>query len=181
MIGKNKVNIAIGIFIIIMIIMVYSCNKFNGSKIKISPKDEQSNTQLAPDFSENDLSGKNTISLSQLRGKIVLLNFWATWCPPCKAEIPDFIRLYSDNKDKLIIIGASVDENKSLVIPFFKSMKMNYPVIYATSDMISAYGGITAIPTSFLINQKGEIVKKFVGYRDKSEWSSEIKNLLTNL
>ncbi len=140
---------------------------------------KQTASVSAPDFSELDLFGKDMISLKSYSNKVILLNFWATWCPPCKAEIPDLIRLYNQYKGKFIIIGISVDQTGAdTVREFYKNYKMNYPVIMATSGILQNYGGITAIPTSFLISPDGKLIKTIVGYRSKDQYEAEIKPYL---
>lgn len=118
----------------------------------------------APDFSLPAPDG-TVLRLSDYRGKTVLLNFWATWCPPCRQEIPEFIRLYERYQGKgLEIIGISLDQGGAEEIKeFIKEFGVNYPIAMGDSDIIRAYGGIRAIPTSFLVNAEGRIVKKYVG------------------
>jgi|Deesub1362B_J571_1020462.scaffolds.fasta_scaffold01781_7 peroxiredoxin len=134
---------------------------------------------LAPDFELKDLEGK-TVRLSDYRGKMVILNFWATWCPPCRMEIPSFIRLYDEFKDKgLVIIGVSLDrEGKEVVQKFAANYKINYPVVMGDMNVVAAYGGISAIPTTFIINKNGRVVNRFVGLREESVFRSEIRKWL---
>lgn len=133
----------------------------------------------APDFSLTSISGE-TVSLSDSDGKVRIVDFWATWCPPCRKGIPEFVELYDQYKDQgLEIIGISVDQDGAEVVkPFAKKMKMNYPVLLDDGEVSKAYGGIRAIPTAFVINQQGEIVKKYVGYRPKDVFEADIQNLL---
>lgn len=132
----------------------------------------------APDFTLKSVTGK-TIKLSAYRGKVVILDFWATWCPPCRAEIPDYIKLYSEyRKDGFQMLGISVDQGGLAVVkPFMKKYEVNYPVVLATNNVIEAYGGIDAIPTTFVINKQGKIVDRFVGYRPISEFRNLIEKL----
>ncbi|MCP2519925.1 TlpA family protein disulfide reductase [Candidatus Aminicenantes bacterium AC-335-A11] len=119
---------------------------------------------IAPDFTLQDING-NLVRLSDFRGKIIILNFWATWCPPCRKEIPIFIKLYKKYKDEgLVIIGISLDRGgKEVVIPFVKKYGINYPVLIGTSEVEEAYGGIRGIPTTFIIDKEGKIRKKHIG------------------
>lgn len=132
----------------------------------------------APPFETMDIFGKEKVSISRWKGKVILLNFWATWCRPCKLEIPDLIELSVKYKNKLVIIGASVDDQKDAVPEFYKTNAMNHPVIYATSKMAADYGGIAAIPTSFVISTNGEIVTNIIGYRDLKGYETLLKQFL---
>ena len=112
----------------------------------------------APSWSLQDLNGK-TINSSDFKGKMVILNFWATWCLPCRAEIPDFIEMAKQYQDKgLVIIGISLDSvQPSEVAAFVKKAGINYPIVMGNQDVAAAYGGIEAIPTTFVIDAKGKL------------------------
>jgi cytochrome c biogenesis protein CcmG/thiol:disulfide interchange protein DsbE len=133
----------------------------------------------APEFTLQNLNG-DEVKLSDFSGKLVFVNFWATWCPPCRAEIPGFIKMYDKYKDQgLEIIGISTDrEGKEIVKQFVEKNKVNYPVLMYDMKVISAYGGITGIPTTFIVNQKGEIVNKYVGFPGDEAFEEEIKKWL---
>jgi peroxiredoxin len=134
---------------------------------------------VAPDFTLKDVDGK-TFSLSSTKGKVVILDFWATWCPPCRMEIPHFVSLYRDYRNKgLEIIGISLDRGGvSAVKSFVKSNGINYPTLMGDNKVTADYGGIRGIPTTFIIDRKGRIVEKYVGYRDKKIFEDAIKKLL---
>lgn len=133
---------------------------------------------LAPDFSLKLTDGKD-IKLSDHKGKIVIIDFWATWCPPCRRAIPDLIDIQKTYQDNLVIIGISLDtETKADVVPFIKKFGINYPVAYATMEVYQAYGNIESIPTSFIVDQSGKIVDAHVGYVDKSVYTNKIVELL---
>jgi peroxiredoxin len=133
----------------------------------------------APDWKLQDLNGK-TVQLSDFKGKVVVLDFWATWCPPCRAEIPDFIALQNQYKDKgLVVIGVSLDQGGTGVVSTFaKAQGMNYPIVLGTDDVAAQYGDIQAIPTTFVIDRSGKVVAKHEGQTDKATFESEIKKLL---
>ncbi len=134
---------------------------------------------VAPDFTLSSTNGKQ-IRLSDFRGKVVIVDFWATWCPPCKAEIPDFVKLYSEYKnDGFQMLGVSLDEGGAKnVVPFMKDHGMNYPVVFGTEEVVSAYGGIRGIPTTFVIDKKGYVRGAFEGYRQASVFENLLKQLL---
>lgn len=100
-------------------------------------------------------------SLSDFRGKKVVLNFFATWCPPCRAEIPDFERFYRENED-VVLIGINIQEDKTTVEEFLSSMGVTYPVLLDRDGKISAQFGIEGIPTTFLIDEKGKVIAKML-------------------
>ena len=131
---------------------------------------------IAPDFTQLEINTKEVISLQKYRGKVIILNFWATWCPPCREEIPDMVKIYEGNKSKMVIIGVSLDQNgPDVVRKFYKEYKMNYPVVMGTPKMMSDYQGITAIPTTFIIDKTGNIVKKIIGLRNKAQYEEDLK------
>lgn len=133
----------------------------------------------APDFTLQDLSGK-TISLHDFKGKAVLLDFWATWCPPCRREIPHFVDMYKKYQDKgLAIVGVALDDEGTKVVkPFVEEYKVNYTIVLGTPQIQRAYGGIQGIPTTFIIDKEGRIVHSFVGYREPEEIEKKIQPLL---
>jgi len=132
----------------------------------------------APAFSATGLDGK-PVALESLRGKVVLLNFWATWCKPCRAEIPDLIALQKEYAGKLQIIGLSTDdESPETVREFVREMGINYPVAMATDKIRALYGGVPALPTSFVVDTQGRVVQKHTGLRDPALYETEIRALL---
>ena len=137
-----------------------------------------SNPQQAPSVQATDLDGQN-ISSSDWKGKVVLLNFWATWCPPCRAEIPMLIQLKDLYKDRLVVVGVSLDDDPAeQVKKFAASNRFNYPVIMATREIISEYGGVPALPTTFVINPDGKVVQKHIGLYHSYVYEGEIRALL---
>ena len=119
------------------------------------------------------------VKMADYKGKVVLLNFWATWCGPCKVEIPAFVELYDQYKDKgLIIVGVSVDDSPEQLQAFMKEYKMNYPVLQMTPDVETAYGPFYGYPTSFFISRDGSICLKHLGPATKEQFEKEIKSLL---
>lgn len=131
-------------------------------------------------FTMKDLDGKD-VSLSSFKGKVILLNFWATWCGPCKAEIPGFVELQDQyGKDGLVIVGYSVDDEAPKARAFANEYKMNYPVLLGLGreDVQEAYGPIWGIPASFIISRDGRVCQKHLGIAPKAVFEKEIKALL---
>jgi len=137
-----------------------------------------SNPQPAPPFLLQDLDG-NVVSTAQWQGKVVLLNFWATWCPPCRQEIPILVDLAKKYKDNLLIVGVSVDDGSpDAVREFAKAFHMNYPVVMWSHELVSEYGGVPALPTTFLINKDGRVVQKHEGLYPPEVYDTEVRALM---
>jgi len=137
--------------------------------------------KAAPDWQLSDVDGK-PVKLSDFKGKVVILDFWATWCPPCRTEIPSFVALQKKYADKgFTVIGVSLDEQgPSVVKPFMRSFGMNYPVVMGTPKIVLDYGGITAIPTTFVIDRQGNVVTDYQGAMDQATFESVIGPFLEN-
>ena len=119
------------------------------------------------------------VKMADYKGKVVIVNFWATWCGPCKIEIPDFVKLYSEYKDKgLVIVGISVDDSPEQLQSFMQEFKMNYPVLQMTPEVESAWGPFYGYPTSFIVARDGSICTKHLGPATKEQFEKEIKALL---
>jgi thiol-disulfide isomerase/thioredoxin len=122
------------------------------------------NPAPVPDLTLKTIDGK-TISSRDWKGKVTIINFWATWCPPCRAEIPDLIKLQDQYRDHLQIIGVSTDEAPvSVVAEFAAEFKMNYPIVMATPEIHRAFPGVFALPTSFIVDPELRTVQKHVGF-----------------
>jgi peroxiredoxin len=135
--------------------------------------------QPAPDFTLADASG-SLVKLSGLKGKVVLLDFWATWCTGCKVEIPWYMEFENKyGKDGLAAIGVSMDDDgwKS-VKPFLQEHKLNYPVVIGTQEVANAYGGLPSLPMTLLIDRTGNIAESHAGMVNKDEFEKKIKQLL---
>lgn len=133
--------------------------------------------QTVPPFLVADLSG-GVVSTAALKGKVVLLNFWATWCGPCREEIPELIALQAEYKDQLQIVGISEDEAPpAQVAQFAHKVGINYPVVMSSATLEREYGGIPALPTSFFVNRDGRVVAKDVGVYPTSYYELQVRAL----
>jgi peroxiredoxin len=145
--------------------------------------DQHSNltvNMVAPDFSMPELRG-GQFQLSAYRGKIVLLDFWATWCDPCREEIPHLVELQSKYRDRgLEIVGVSMDDGPEPVRDYYQRFKMNYPVVMGNAKIGELYGGVLGLPIAFVIGRDGRIQSKHIGATDISIFENEIANLLQN-
>jgi peroxiredoxin len=135
----------------------------------------RTNREVAPDFTLSDAYGV-PVKLSDYKGKVVLLNFWATWCGPCKVEIPWFIEFEKMYKDRgFTVLGVSMDEDGWQVVkPFVKQHAMNYPVMLGTEHVAQVYGGIESLPSTFLIDREGRIASLHLGLVTQHEYEAEI-------
>jgi cytochrome c biogenesis protein CcmG/thiol:disulfide interchange protein DsbE len=130
------------------------------------------------DFVLND-KYNTPVHLADYKGKVVLLNFWATWCGPCQEEIPEFVELYSKYKDKgLVIVGISIDDTAQQLQPFTAQWHMQYPVLQMKPEVEDEYGPFYGIPTTYLLARDGSICTKHLGPASKEEFEREIKGLL---
>ncbi|MCM0082278.1 TlpA family protein disulfide reductase [Geomonas sp. Red32] len=131
--------------------------------------------QAAPDFTLTGMSG-NQVRLADYRGKVVLVNFFASWCPPCRMEIPGFQKTYAAYQGRgFTVIGVALDD----VPPsFLKRMGITYPVALGNESVFNAYGDISSVPVSFLIGRNGKVVKKVMGYYLESSLKGDIEKAL---
>jgi peroxiredoxin len=138
--------------------------------------------KIAPDFTLKDSDGK-TVRLSDYKGKVVLLDFWATWCGPCKIEIPWFMEFEQQFKDKgFAVLGVSMDEDGwGAVKPYLDRLKVNYRIVLGNDKVGDQYGGVDSLPTTFLIDRQGRIASMHVGLTGgKEDFKNDIANLLAS-
>jgi cytochrome c biogenesis protein CcmG/thiol:disulfide interchange protein DsbE len=159
-------------------VWMVSCAKKEGGDGAAKLKEESTRNEAA-DFELEDASGQK-VKLSDLRGKVVLLNFWATWCTPCKIEIPWFVEMEREFKDQgFAVVGVSMDEDGwDAVKPFMADMKVNYRMVLGTEEMAQLYGGVEALPTSFIIDRNGKVASVHMGIVSRSVFEEEIRALL---
>lgn len=118
----------------------------------------------APDFTLPDSDG-NQVRLSDYRGKVVLLDFWATWCPPCRAAIPHIVSLQRKYRSEgFVVFGLNMDHNPEDLVSFMSRVSVNYPILMTDTAMRDSYGGVSSIPLAFLIDRQGNIRDKYMGY-----------------
>jgi len=153
-----------------------------------SPVKDALNMPKAPiilplDTSSKAFSGKSlnmgVVDLNKYKGKVVLVDFWATWCPPCIKEVPHFVSLQKKLGPKgFQIVGVSLDEGSAVVEKFITKFDVNYPIVMGNQKLVELYGGVQAIPTTFLLDKQLKIVNKWVGYHNESDFEKAIKKYL---
>ncbi len=164
----------LGVFILLQ--LNFSCNNQDSvSSVESSDND----LSKAPGFVLEDLGG-NKVSSQEYVGKVVLLNFWATWCRYCRQEISHLNELYEKyRKQGVEIIGVSFDSRGAKdVIPYIRKVPIDYPILIGTRSMSNSFGGITGYPTTFVLDQKWRIYKKYPGLVDKRVLEGDVKKLL---
>ena len=151
----------------------------DASTTSATPNPAATAAKIAPDFSLPDPDGK-TVRLSDFKGKVVLLDFFATWCPPCRNEIPHFIELQKHFAARgFTMLGIAFDQQGAAVVkPFARQAGVNYPLALGDSQVAQAYGGVDALPTTFLIGRDGRILQTYVGYTDKADFEQAIQSAL---
>lgn len=164
------------IFVLLVVLLLTGFYLYPAIKSRIAfAGSRPAANETAPNFSLTDLHGKK-VSLSDFRGKVVLINFWADWCPPCKMEIPGFQRVYEAYKGRgFVIIGISIDDVEP---SFIKDMGMTYPVVMADAKVVKDYGNVAGIPVSFLVGKDGRMVKKIMGIYFEGALKRDIENAL---
>lgn len=142
----------------------------------------ETNSVPAPDLTMETLDGRQ-INLSEQKGKVILVNFWATWCSPCRKEIPDLINLYSTfQSEGLMVVGIAVDaEGASVVQPFVKKQRINYPIVVDTARTIeSHFDAMYGLPTTYVVNANGQIVQRVLGIFPTEKMKPKLKEMLSS-
>ena len=134
--------------------------------------------EIAHPFQARDISGIN-VSTADWKGKVVLLNFWATWCPPCRLEIPELIALQAKYGDRLQVVGVSEDEDPpQMVLQFARQVGINYPIVMENPALTESYPGVTGLPTTFVIDNRGRVVQRHTGLYPLEAYDREVRALL---
>lgn len=184
--------------LVLLAVAIYTVNTYNSKGAKANSTSENSDSSKqaqtstdtsntlkgdtielgkAKDFTLVDLNG-NKVSLSDFRGKKVFLNFWATWCPPCKAEMPEIEKVYQETKDSdFVILAVEIGEPLDTVKPFISKNNYNFKVLLDQDQSVASAYGISAIPTSFFIDEEGNIISKRVGGMNYEEMKENIATL----
>jgi thiol-disulfide isomerase/thioredoxin len=160
----------------------------SGTTGQVVKADDNGRKSAAPDVTFKDLDGKD-VSLASLKGKVVVVNFWATWCDPCREEIPWLIEYQQKYADKgFTILGVAMDEEgKPTVQPFVETTPfnvnghpttMNYPIVLGNDELADKFGGLLGMPTSFVISRDGKIAKKYIGLVNREALAKDIEGLL---
>lgn len=171
------------IMIMFAFLIFTGCQNDAGTKNGNNSYSELSETtelKKAPDFQLTSTDGRQ-ISLNDYKGKIVILDFWATWCGPCRRGVPDLVEIQKEYNNDVVVLGISTDKftgTDNEVNSFMQEFNINYPVVFADQNIIDSYGGIQAIPTSFLIDQEGNIIDMHVGLVPKSVYTEKIDKLM---
>jgi cytochrome c biogenesis protein CcmG/thiol:disulfide interchange protein DsbE len=141
-----------------------------------APATQAQSAQVFPDFKVKNFDGQE-VSLAQYRGKILILDLFATWCPPCRKEIPHFVELQQTHKEILNVVGLSYDQSAAQdVLAFARDMKINYDIFWG-SEEIAQYVGLRGIPHTLVIDPQGHVAKSYVGYRDKAVFEKDVLDL----
>jgi len=175
--GGNRNPVALVVVALVATAMLYF--GVHMSRRSSAPMPRITKSSLAPDFTLESLDGKS-MRLSDLRGKAVLLNFWATWCGPCKIETPWLVELQNQyGSQGLQVVGVEMgDDAKDDIAKFTKDMGVNYPMLIGKEAVGEAYGGVPALPETFFIGRDGKILDKIIGLRGKGEIEDSIKKAL---
>lgn len=184
---KNQIKVIIFVILLVIIFVIFlfipGKNYTSSTKVvdnsNLSGKNNNQSENLAPNFTLLDTEGNN-VSLSDYKGKVVIINFWTTWCGPCRYEIPDLVQLYEKYNQDLIVLGISLDYDGPAVVPQFEERigGVNYPLLYGNNNISNLYGGVTGVPTTFIIDRNMQVFKKYLGYRSPELIEKDINELI---
>jgi thiol-disulfide isomerase/thioredoxin len=177
---KRDPVVIIVVAMVVALMLVFGLNLAHKSKSN-ALAGVQMKDGVAPDFTLQSLDGK-TVRLADFRGKAVLLNFWATWCSPCKIEMPWFVELQKQyGPDGLQVVGVAMDDaSPKEIADFAKEMGVNYPVLIGQESVGDAYGGVQFLPENFYIDRNGKVLDRAFGLKGRSEIEDEIKRIVAS-
>ncbi len=181
---KTVRNILVVMLAAVLLVGLSSCSKNEShpdqAKANTTNTAQTSSKTGVSNFTVSSLSGES-YQLTDFKGKVLIVDFWDTWCPPCRKEIPHFIELYNEYNGKgLEILGVAFGRNGTAAVQqFIDEYKIPYKNAMANDQIMSVLGPIRSIPTTYVIDQKGQVVKKYIGYNDKSVFETDIKALLS--
>ncbi len=178
-----KINLPTAVLLVVLVAGMFFTGRYLTNRTHAgSPPDRiggDAKGQAAPDFELKDLAGKQ-VRLSDYRGKVVLLNFWATWCPPCKEEIPWFVDLQQRyGAQGLQVIGVAMDDSgEKAIASFAHELGVNYPVLLGKESVAHAYGDVQFLPQTFYVGRDGKILSQVQGLVNRKEIEERVKNAL---
>jgi thiol-disulfide isomerase/thioredoxin len=179
--NRGRALLTLGVIVIGAALLLYSAHRYASSQaLPTGALHSDGTNQPAPDFTLRDIHGNSYNFGETTQGKVVILNFWATWCAPCKVEIPWFIELYDRYRaEGLEIVGVAMDDEGARVVrPFAERFKMNYPVVIGDENVANLYGGIYGLPMTFIIDREGRIYTRHMGLVSLESFQETIKKLL---
>jgi thiol-disulfide isomerase/thioredoxin len=178
---KKKINRSFIVVVVIIILMLGCQKKTDPSTDLAGTQFEKKSVESYQNFHHNfqTLNGETENLVELIKGKIAIVNVFATWCPPCKEEIPSFVKLYDTYKDQdVIIVGVSIDNALDVLLPFKKALSINYPIMYDPQKQLAASFGVRGIPTSFILDREGNLALRISSYASYEFFEGEIKKLL---
>jgi len=164
--------------VVIIVVIAGGLYLFSRYKFRTPQLEKAGSRKAAPSVALKDITGQ-PLTLSEYKGRVVLLNFWATWCDPCRREIPRFVELQKKYRDRgFQVVGISLDDDAKAVPPFYEDHKMNYPVAVGDAKLAESFGNILGLPVNFLIDRDGRIAARHLGEADLPQLENEIEALL---
>ncbi len=178
---RNKLLFTIIILLILGGVTLTMIHSHNSGKVQSPPARTGGHPSVkAPGFVLKKISG-DAVSLEDFQGKVLVINFFATWCPPCKEEVPGFVKIFNRYKGKgLEVLGISLDDADSGkdLPPFLEEHKVTYTIAFASKEVMAKYGGVQTVPTTFFINRKGDITNVHIGFMGEKDFEAEVQKLL---